>query len=193
MNPDQPSREQIEARITALLLGELPAAEADLLRWTISQDAELQKLQDQLKLTIGFVSEAMKNPAGLPVEREAPLKLSQERRQILLTHFKTTRPQKSFWLRRIEIFPAKVPPLIPALAAIAIILLLVAISIPNFVTSRATSQVNACINNLRQIDAAKDEWALETGKPKGAVVTEDDITPYIQLDSNGNVPKCPGG
>ena len=37
MNPDKPSREQIEARITALLLGELPADEAELLRWTISQ------------------------------------------------------------------------------------------------------------------------------------------------------------
>ena len=44
---NQPSREQIEARITALLLGELPAAVAELLRWTISQDADLQKLHDE--------------------------------------------------------------------------------------------------------------------------------------------------
>ena len=40
---NQPSREQIEARITALLLGELPADEAQLLRYTISQDAALKK------------------------------------------------------------------------------------------------------------------------------------------------------
>jgi len=43
MNPDQPSREQIETRITALLLGELPADEAALLRYTISQDPALKK------------------------------------------------------------------------------------------------------------------------------------------------------
>jgi hypothetical protein len=165
MNPEQPSREQIEARITALLLGELPAAEADLLRWTISRDPELQKLHDQLKLTIGFVREAMKNPAGAPIERDTPMKLRLERRQTLLAHFKTARtlppepqpqrPQKLSWLRRIEIVPKKVSPLIPALAVIAIFALFVAISIPNFVKARSTSKENACINNLRQIDAAK--------------------------------------
>jgi hypothetical protein len=55
------------------------------------------------------------------------------------------------------------------------------------------SQRNACINNLRQIDAAKNEWALEKGKANGAPVTEDDIKPYIKLDANGNLPKCPDG
>ena len=90
MNPDPPSREQIEARLTALLLGELPAAEAELLRWSISQDPELQKLHDQLKLTIGFVSEAMKHPvAEEPAAKAAPLKLSPDRREKLLAHFKT--------------------------------------------------------------------------------------------------------
>ena len=59
MNPNQPSREQIEARITALLLGELPADEAELLRWTISQDAELQKLHGRLLLTVGLVREVV--------------------------------------------------------------------------------------------------------------------------------------
>jgi len=50
-----PSREQIEERITALLLGELPAAEAELLRWTISRDASLQRLHDELQATISLV------------------------------------------------------------------------------------------------------------------------------------------
>lgn len=106
MNPDQPSREQIEARMTALLLGELPPAEAEVLRWTISRDPELQKLHDQLKVTIGFVRDAMKNPTGAPLERETPLKLPQERRQTLLAHFKTARPRpprKLSWLKQIEI------------------------------------------------------------------------------------------
>ena len=52
---------------------------------------------------------------------------------------------------------------------------------------------NACINNLRQIDAAKNEWALEKRKTTGTPVTEDDIKPYIKLDANGNLPQCPAG
>ena len=56
------------------------------------------------------------------------------------------------------------------------------------------SQQNACVNNLRQIDAAKNEWALETGKTNsGIIVTESDIKPYIKLDAKGNLPKCPQG
>lgn len=54
-------------------------------------------------------------------------------------------------------------------------------------------QRNACINNLRQIDAAKDQWALENGKTTGTPVTEDDIKPYIKLDAYGNLPRCPAG
>ena len=57
-------------------------------------------------------------------------------------------------------------------------------------TSREASQRNACINNLRQIDGAKNEWALEKRKQNGTAVTEADITPYIK---GGVLPKCPGG
>ena len=60
-------------------------------------------------------------------------------------------------------------------------------------TSLEISQRNACINNLRQIDAAKNEFALEKGKKNGDAVTEDDIKPYIKLDADGNLPKCPSG
>ena len=61
-------------------------------------------------------------------------------------------------------------------------------------TTRSTpleiQQRNACINNLRQIDAAKNEFALEKGKANGTVVTEDDIKPYIM---GGTFPTCPSG
>jgi outer membrane lipoprotein-sorting protein len=59
--------------------------------------------------------------------------------------------------------------------------------------AREANQRNACINNLRQIDGAINEWALEKGKAKGAVVTEADIKPYLKLDAGGNLPKCPAG
>jgi len=71
--------------------------------------------------------------------------------------------------------------------------LCMAIAIPNFVKARATSSSNACLNNLRQIDGAINQWALENGKNKGAIVTEDDIKSYIKLNSKGKIPKCPDG
>lgn len=63
-----------------------------------------------------------------------------------------------------------------------------AIAIPNFVHARETAQRNACINNLRMIDAAKQQWALEKGKKEGDLPTQDDLMPYI-----GHWPVCPQG
>jgi len=176
MNPDKPSREEIEAKLTALLLGELPAAEAELLRWTISQDPELQKLHSRLLLTVGLVREIIAHPAEASAGKTVPRQLSDERRRKLLAHFKTPRPrpQELFWLKRI-----KVPRLVPTLAVVAIAALLAALSIPNFVKSRSTSQANATINNLRQIDGAISEWALETKKSPTDVPTEEDLKPYL--------------
>ena len=54
--------------------------------------------------------------------------------------------------------------LVEIMIVVAIIGLLAAIAIPNFVKARATSQANACINNLRQIDGAAQQWALERGQ-----------------------------
>ena len=84
--------------------------------------------------------------------------------------------------------------LVEIMIVVAIIGLLAAIAIPNFVKARATSQQNACINNMRQITAAVNEWALETGQKSQATVTfPDDLSPYIQLNSNSSIPPCPAG
>jgi prepilin-type N-terminal cleavage/methylation domain-containing protein len=84
--------------------------------------------------------------------------------------------------------------LVEIMIVVAIIGLLAAIAIPNFVKARATSQQNACINNMRQITAAVNEWALETGQQTGATVNyPNDLTPYIQLNSNSSLPPCPAG
>ena len=64
--------------------------------------------------------------------------------------------------------------LVEIMIVVAIIGLLAAIAIPNFVKARATSQMNACINNLRQIDAAANEFALEKGKKTGDAITYPD-------------------
>ena len=84
--------------------------------------------------------------------------------------------------------------LVEIMIVVAIIGLLAAIAIPNFVKARATSQMNACINNLRQIDAAANEMALEKGKKTGDPVADwTDITPYIKLNSSSSIPPCPAG
>jgi hypothetical protein len=74
--------------------------------------------------------------------------------------------------------------------AIFCIPMLAAIAIPNFVKARETAQMNACINNLRQIDAAKQQWALENHKSESATPTENDLTPYLP---NHLMPHCPAG
>jgi len=83
--------------------------------------------------------------------------------------------------------------LVEIMIVVAIIGLLAAIAIPNFIKARATSQANACINNLRQIDGAINEWALETGQSTGATVAASNISGYIKLNSLSSVPGCPGG
>src|ERR1700723_3432091 len=69
--------------------------------------------------------------------------------------------------------------LVEIMIVVAIIGLLAAIAIPNFVKARQTSQTNACINNLRIIDAAKQQWALEKGQQTTASPTDTDIEPYL--------------
>ncbi len=66
--------------------------------------------------------------------------------------------------------------LVEIMIVVAIIGLLAAIAIPNFVRARQQSQKNACINNMRQIDGAVQQWALENkagpgdAAPAGTVI-----------------------
>lgn len=61
--------------------------------------------------------------------------------------------------------------------SIVLIPLYAAIAIPSFMSARLTSQQNACINNLRQIEAAKDQYALENGLTNYAKITFAEIGP----------------
>jgi len=78
--------------------------------------------------------------------------------------------------------------LIEIMIVVAIIGLLAAIAVPNFVKSRTQSQTNACINNLRQIDAGKEQLALEAKLAPGDPVTVPSVNEYIK---GGNTPSCP--
>ena len=84
--------------------------------------------------------------------------------------------------------------LVEIMIVVAIIGLLAAIAIPNFARARATSQANACINNLRQIDSAAQQFAVEQNKKTGDPISyPDDLTPYIKLNSSSSIPPCPAG
>jgi len=58
--------------------------------------------------------------------------------------------------------------------------LLAGIALPSFFRARQTAQRNACINNLRQIDLVKQQWAQEKNAAAGATPTAQDISPYLK-------------
>ena len=81
--------------------------------------------------------------------------------------------------------------LVEIMIVVAIIGLLAAIAIPNFIKARTTAQTNACINNLRQMDAAMNQYALELKLASSATYTLDNLTNYIKLNAVGSLPQCP--
>ena len=81
--------------------------------------------------------------------------------------------------------------LVEIMIVVAIIGLLAAIAIPNFVKARESSQRNACIANLKQIEGAKSNWCMEQKKNISDTPGTTDIygaTNYIRV-----APECPGG
>lgn len=77
--------------------------------------------------------------------------------------------------------------LVEIMIVVAIIGLLAAIAIPNFVQARVRAQQGACIANLKQIDGAKQLWAIDNGKlTSDSPVVGDLVTDYIK-----STPYCP--
>jgi hypothetical protein len=69
--------------------------------------------------------------------------------------------------------------------------LVVAIVIPSFVSVRPHNHGASCINNLKQIDGAANQFALENHLTNGdRIHFPNDQTPYIKLDSDGKIPPC---
>src|SRR5258708_36648626 len=86
--------------------------------------------------------------------------------------------------------------LVEIMIVVAIIGLLAAIAIPNFVKARTTAQKNACIANLKQIQGAIEQWALEQKKAPSATVGVTDISgtsnSFIKALVNAQL-ACPAG
>ncbi|MDB6022027.1 MAG: hypothetical protein JWQ04_1884 [Pedosphaera sp.] len=81
--------------------------------------------------------------------------------------------------------------LVEIMIVVAIIGLLATIAIPNFVRARLKAQQSACINNLRQIDGAKQTWALENKAGQTTVPVIANIQPYLGRGTAGTAPTCP--
>ena len=78
--------------------------------------------------------------------------------------------------------------LVEIMIVVAIIGLLAAIAIPSFMKARTTSQQNACINNLRQIESGKEQWALAEKQSTGSAVVTTAVNTYMKA-----TPVCPAG
>jgi hypothetical protein len=82
------------------------------------------------------------------------------------------------------------------LAVIAVVVL--AVGVPNFIRARSSRATAPCINRLRQIESAKEQWALEKSKTTNDVPTWSDLFPYFASSftnsywTNGR-PVCPEG
>ena len=84
--------------------------------------------------------------------------------------------------------------LVEIMIVVAIIGMLAAIAVPNFVQARNTARTNTCLNNLRIISHAKDQAALELGISETATPTTAQLSPYLRSAQLVNgLPKEPTG
>ena len=73
--------------------------------------------------------------------------------------------------------------LVEIMIVVAIIALLAAIAVPGFLRARKRSQASKILNDLRLIDSAVDQYAIETNKASGSAVAISDWTNYLKKNS----------
>lgn len=81
--------------------------------------------------------------------------------------------------------------LVEIMIVVAIIGLLAAIAIPNYQQARQSARMNACISNLKYIESAKQQWALEKHRQDTDVPAASDLQPYLGYGAAGELPSCP--
>lgn len=81
--------------------------------------------------------------------------------------------------------------LVEIMIVVLIIGILLAIAVPNFIKARESSRTKACVANLKQIDSAKEQWAMDNKKDSSDTPAWGDLTGaagYIKSQ-----PECPSG
>ncbi|HWY77658.1 MAG TPA: hypothetical protein VN281_18715, partial [Verrucomicrobiae bacterium] len=182
--PNQNDRHELEARLTALILGELSADQAAALQSAMARDHELAQLYERLKTTVQLVRETAATATSAP--ESVPLKLSADRREKLLAQFKTVAPKEFAKPQsRKRVFRMTI---VELAAVLAILATLAGMLLPVFLAAKSRSRRVVVINNLRQLDGAKKQWALENKAGPDARPTFKDIQPYLGRGS-GELPK----
>ncbi len=164
MNPDAPKtpREEMEAWLTALLLGELSAGEAAAVRELMKHDAELAGLHERLRQSIALLREAVPHVEP-PSPSAEPLRLSEERRKKLLAAFAipplkpaTAKPRRQVRFRLIEV-----------LAGLTIVALLAALFLPALSRSKSRSQLglDSSITPLSRSRAGRESEEVQFRRP----------------------------
>ncbi len=80
--------------------------------------------------------------------------------------------------------------LVEIMIVVSLIGLLATIAVPSWLDARLNAQKSNCVNNLRQLDAAIQEYALENRKGLASLVNVADLVPYLR---NGADVVCPSG
>jgi Mg-chelatase subunit ChlD len=123
VKPEYEFREDPEAMITALLLGELEGDEAARVRQIIAGDPGMANLYERVQLTLKLVKETAATPVGVTAEQPAPLRLSAAKREALLAQFKTVKMPE----------PERKPPMwvsvVARIAALLVFLLFVLVGV----------------------------------------------------------------
>jgi Mg-chelatase subunit ChlD len=196
MNPDAPltPREELEIRITALLMGQLPPEEAAELLRQIAADPELTALYGRMRHAVELLREARSLPGQ--AAPEIPLQLSTERREKLLAKFRGIQalpsPKAVLAPRRSKKQPIRWVPTV--IAASAIFVVGGALLMPNLLKSRHRAQASSELRDLSAIDAAIEAGKFETesalAQERGA---DGEVTSRFRIAQDGGEQSAPAG
>ncbi|MBI2844720.1 MAG: prepilin-type N-terminal cleavage/methylation domain-containing protein [Armatimonadetes bacterium] len=82
--------------------------------------------------------------------------------------------------------------LIEIMIVVLIIAILLAIAIPNFLRARESSRAKSCQGNLRQIETAKEQWAMDNRKAATDTPTAANlVNEYMKTATDDTLPTCP--
>jgi Mg-chelatase subunit ChlD len=198
--PHPDPRDQLHARVTAWLLGELPPPEAAAMAERVRRDSELRRLADSLRRAIGLLRAASAAP-GSVTETTAPaepLQLAGERREKLLAHFKTVPlPQAKVTVVDTSARSHKVfERVILYGAGLACVLVLASLLMPALSKSKATALrvKQAAEDKQRELEERLAEIDRETGATASrrmaaielpAAETPDDFVSFAQAGRTG--------
>src|ERR1051325_1484542 len=164
-------RQELEASLTALLLGELSTEKAKALRELMAKDVELARLYSRLEQAIGLVKETAAPEEA--VVGEPALKMSGEKREQLLAHFKTVAPKEFEKPTRREI---RVRELAMAVGIVAFV------GIAAWLTFSLTQESFTLTSRIKQVDVAessrevtdmvgRDSTEVQKARPQSTVAT----------------------